>query len=104
VKIPAKYISEAYIRSRVKTYETNAPRDGGRKRDKDINSWAQPLCQSLVATARFVKFSNLILNDSKDGGSRAAGLQLGGKRMFEKVFLGLLSVGLQCRLEDSLEV
>jgi len=51
----------------------------------------------------FVKFSDLVLKESKDGGSGVAGLQLGGKRMCEKVFLGLLSVGFQGRLENGLE-
>ena len=51
----------------------------------------------------FVKFSDLVLEESKDCGSRIAGLQLGGKGMFEKVFLGLLSVGFQGGLEDGLE-
>ena len=53
---------------------------------------------------RFVEFSNLILKDGEDGGSGIAVLQLGGKRMGEKVLLGLLLVGLQGVLEDSLEV
>jgi hypothetical protein len=43
---------------------------------------------------KFVKFSDLVLEESKDGGSRVAGLQLGGKRMCEKVSLGLLLIGL----------
>ena len=50
---------------------------------------------------RFVEFSNLILKDGEDGGSGIAVLQLGGKRMGEKVLLGLLLVGLQGVLEDS---
>jgi hypothetical protein len=68
------YISEAYINSRVETYQTDAPGNSGRKCEQDINSWAQPLDQFLIATVRFVKFSNLILKDSKDGGSSIAGL------------------------------
>jgi len=67
-------------------------------------SWVQPFGQSLVATARFVKFSNLILKDGKDIGNIVAGLQLGGKRMYEKVFLSLLFVGPQGTVENSLEV
>jgi hypothetical protein len=59
---------EAYIDSRCKTYQTNAARDGSRKRGEDVHSWAQPLRQSLIATMRFVEFSNLIFKDSKDGG------------------------------------
>ena len=53
---------------------------------------------------RFIKFSDLVLEESKDGGSRIAGLQLGGKEMCEKIFFGLLSVRFQGRLEDGLEV
>ena len=52
---------------------------------------------------RFVEFSNLVLKDGDDGGSGVAVLQLGGKRMSEKVLLGLLLVGLQRSLEDCLE-
>ena len=80
----------------VETYQTDAPRDGGRKRGEDIDSWAQPLCQSLIATMRFVKFSNLIFKDSNDSSSGVARLQLRDKRMCDEVFLRLLSVGLQC--------
>jgi hypothetical protein len=39
-----------------------------------------------------VKFSNLILKDGKDGGSRVARLKLDGERMSENVLLGLLLV------------
>ena len=52
---------------------------------------------------RFVKFSNLILKDGKDSVGRVASLQLGGKRMGEKILLGLLLVGLDRSLKDSLE-
>ena len=52
---------------------------------------------------RFVEFSNLLLKDSNDSSGRVARLQLGDKRMREKVFLRLLSVGLQRSLEDSSE-
>ena len=52
---------------------------------------------------RFVEFSNLILKDGEDGGSGVALVQLGGKRMGEKILLGLLLVGLYGSLEDSLE-
>jgi hypothetical protein len=34
----------------VETYQTDAPRDGGRKRVEDVYSWAQPLSQPLIAT------------------------------------------------------
>jgi hypothetical protein len=87
----------------VETYKTDAPRDGVRKRTQDIHSRAQPLCQSFVATVNFVKFSDLVLEEGKDGGGRVAGLQLGGKRMCEKVGLGLLLIGLQGSLENGLE-
>ena len=53
---------------------------------------------------RFIKLSNLILKDGEDGVSRAAILQLGGKRMGEKVLLGLLLVGLERYLKDSSEM
>ena len=84
-------------------YHTDAPGNSSRKCAEDVNSWAQPLGQSLIATVRFVKFSNLILKDGENGGSRVAILQLGGKWMSEKVLLSLLLVGLQGRLENSLE-
>ena len=51
----------------------------------------------------FVKFSDLVLEDSNDGGSRVAGFQLGGKGMREKVLIGLLSVGFQGSLKNGLE-
>ena len=103
MRIPANYISEAYIRPRVETYQTDTTGNGGRKRAEDVHSWAQPLRQSLVAAVRFVEFSNLILKNCEYGGSRVAVLQLGGKRMGEEVFLGLLLVGLEGSLEDCLE-
>ena len=52
---------------------------------------------------RFVKLSDLILKYGEYGGSRITVLQLGGKGMNEKVFPGLLLVGLQRNLKDSLE-
>ena len=60
---------ETHVSSRMGTYQTNAPRDGGRKRGEDVHSWGQPLRQSLIATARFVKFLNSILKDGDDSGS-----------------------------------
>ena len=60
---------ETPISSRVETYQTDAPRDGGRKCGEDVHSWGQPLRQSLIATARFVKFLNPILKDGDDSGS-----------------------------------
>jgi hypothetical protein len=92
-----------YASSRVETYQTDAPRDSGRKCAQDIHSGAQPLRQPLVATVGFVKFSDLVLEESNDGGSRVAGFQLGGKRMGEKVILGLLSVEFQGSLKNGLE-
>ena len=59
-----KYIREyfgAYINLSVETYQTNAAGDGRGKCVQDIHSWAQPRCQSLIATARLVKVLNLIL-------------------------------------------
>jgi hypothetical protein len=95
-KIPSKYISEEASRlklaPRVETYETDTARDSSRKRAQDIHSWVQPLGQSLIATASLVEFTDLILKDSNDGGSRIAGLQLGGERMCGEVFLGLLLI------------
>ena len=96
-------LHQAYINSRGEAYQSDAPGNGGRKRADDGNSWTQPLRQSLIATAGFVKFSNLILKGSKDGGISTTSLQLGGKRMGEKVFLGLFLVGFQGSLENSLE-
>ena len=101
--MPVKYISEADIKSTVETNQTNATGNSGRKRVEDVHGWAQPLGQSLIGTVRFVEFSNLILKDGEDGNSRVAVVQPGGKRMSEKVFLGLLLVGLQSSLEYCLE-
>ena len=103
MKIPENYILEAYIKSRVETYQTDATGNGGRKCVEDVHGWSQPLGQSLIAGLRFVKLSNLILKDGDDGFSRVAILQLGGKRMCVKVLLGLLLVGLDRSLKDSLE-
>ena len=94
---------ETHVSSRMGTYETDAPRDSGRKRGEDVHSWGQPLRQSLIATTRFVKFLNSILKDGEYCGNRVAVPQLGGKRMGEKILLGLLLVGLQRSLEDCLE-
>ena len=55
--------------TQIKTHQTDAPGDGGRKRVEDIDSWAQPLCQSLIAGAVFLEFPNLIAKDSKYGSS-----------------------------------
>ena len=98
-----KYISEAHIRSRVETYQTDATGNSGRKCVKDVHGWAQPLGQSLIATVRFVKFSNLILKDGEYGFGRVAILQLGGKWMGEKVLLRLLLVGFESSFKYSLE-
>ena len=88
---------------RVETYQTDAPGNSGRKRTEDVNGWGQPLGQSGVATARFVKFLNLNLEDGDDGVCRTAGLKLGCKRMREKILLGLPLVGLERCFEDCLE-
>ena len=98
-----KYISEAHIRSRVETYQTDATGNSGRECVKDVHGWAQPLGQSLIAIVRFVKFSNLILKDGEDGVIRATILQLGGEGMFDKVFLRLFLVGLDRSFKYSLE-
>ena len=103
MKIPAKYLSESLVRSSVKTYQTDDPGNSVRKRAEDVDGWRQPLRQSGIATARFVKFLDLILKDGDDGVGRLAGLKLGCKRMCEKVILGLLLVGLQRCFEDCLE-
>ena len=87
----------------VETYQTDAAGNSGRKCVEDVHGWAQPLGQSLIAAVRFVKLSNLILKDGEDGVVRVAILQLGGKRMGEKVVLGLLLVGLECSLKYSLK-
>ena len=52
---------------------------------------------------KFVKFSDLVLEESKDGGSRVTGFQLGDKGMCEKVGLGLFLIGLQGSAENRLE-
>ena len=91
-KIHIRGCLKVYISSSVETYQTDAPHDGGRKRGEDIHSWIQPLGQSLIAAARFVEFSHLILKDCKDRGGRFARFQLGGKGMCEKVFLCLLLI------------
>ena len=87
----------------METHQTDATGNSGRKCVEDVHGWAQPLRQSLIAAVKFVIFSDLILKDGDDGVSRVASLQLGGKRMGEKVVLGLLLVGLERSLEDSLE-
>ena len=55
--------------TQIKTHQTDASGDGGRKRVEDIDSWAQPLCQSLIAGTVFLELSNLIVKDSKYGSS-----------------------------------
>ena len=57
------------ISSRSETYQTDASRDGGRKRIEDVDGWAQPLRQSLITVTIILKFSNLTLKDIKNGGS-----------------------------------
>ncbi len=94
---------EAYISPSVETYQADALSKGGRKRAQDVHSWVQPLCQSLVVAASLVEFSNLILKHGKDGASRVACLQLGGKWMCDKVFLGLLFIRFQGSIENGLE-
>ena len=103
MKIPVNYISEAFIRSRVETYQTDATGNSGRKCVEHVDGWAQPLGQSLIAAVRFVKLSDLILKDSEYGVSRVAILQLRGEGMGEKVLLGLFLVGLERGLKDILE-
>ena len=44
------------------------------KRAEDVHSWVQPLSQSLIGTARLVKFSSLISKDGEDGGRRVVRL------------------------------
>ena len=88
---------------RVETYQTDAPGYSGRKRGEDVDGWGQPLGQSGVATAGYIKFLDLILKDGDDSVCRTAGLKLGCKRMREKVLLGLPLVGLERCFEDCLE-
>ena len=94
---------KAYIDSSIGTYETDAVGDDGRKRAQDTHRWGQPLCHSLIATMRVVKLLNLVLKHGNNGTSSVARLQLGGKRVSEKVFLGLLLVGFQGSIENGLE-
>ena len=103
MKIPAIYIYQKLTLERVETYQTDTPRNSSRKCVEDVNGWAQPLGQPLIATVRFVKLLNLIFKDGDNGGSRIAVLQLGCKRMGKEVLFGLLLVGLQGSFEDSLE-
>ena len=88
----------------METYQTDATGNSGRKCVEDVDGWAQPLGQSLVAAARFVKFSHLVLEDGEYGVSRVALLQLRGEGMGEKVLLGLFLVGLERSLKDIPEV
>ena len=83
---------QRFISSRNETYQTDASRDGGRKRVEDVDSRAQPLCQSLIALTALLEFSYSILKEGNNGGTRLARLQLGGERMCEEVFLRLLLV------------
>ena len=53
---------------RFATYQADAPRDGGKKRVETVHSRAPSCGQSLIATARLVELSNLILKNNKDGG------------------------------------
>ena len=101
--MPTESTSDDASRLKFETYQTDATGNSGRKRAEDVDSWTQPLRQPLVATARFVKFSNLILKNDEDSGGRVANVQLGGKWMRKKVRLGLFLVGFQGGLEDSLE-
>ena len=55
--------------TQIKTHQTDAPGDGGRKRIENIDSWAQPLCQSLITGTVLLELSNLIVKDCKDGSS-----------------------------------
>ena len=90
-----KYLRNTFqrlISSRGETYQTDSSRYGGRKRVEDVDSRAQPLGQSLIALTALLKFSNSILKESNNGGSRLARLQLGGERVCEEVFLRLLLV------------
>ena len=103
MKKPEKYVSEAQVGRKVETYQTGAPGNCGRKRGEDVNGWGQPLRQSGIATARFIKFLNLTFKDGDDGVCRIAGFKLCCKRVFEKVVLGLPLVGLQRCFEDCLE-
>ena len=54
---------------RFETYQADAPRDSRGKCVKNVHSWSQPFCQSLIVTTRFVEFSDLILKDRKNGAS-----------------------------------
>jgi hypothetical protein len=98
-----------YIRGRklqslcVETHQADAAGDGSRKRVQDVHSRAQPLRQSVIAAARYVKFSNLVLKQRNDGASRVACLQLRGKRMCDKVFLSLILVRFQSSIENRLK-
>ena len=85
------------------TYHTDTPRNSGRKRVEDVHRWGQPLRQSVITTARFVEFLNLILKDGEDGVGGIARLKLGRKGMCDKVLLCLPLVGLQRCFEDCLE-
>ena len=64
----------------IETYQTDTPSDGGRIRADDIDSWAQPRCQSLIANIRFkitfAKFSRFNLKDSNNSRSGVARSQL----------------------------
>ena len=46
----------------------------------------------------------MLVKDGENRGRRAAGLELGGKGMDEKIFFGALLVGIQRIIEDHLEI
>jgi hypothetical protein len=106
VKIPTKYISKVQGLLWIKCRDLPDQRRWRRrqKRTQDVHSWAQPLGQFLIAAMRFVKFLNLVSKHGKDGASRVARLQLRGKRMRGKIFLGPLFVRFQGSIENGLEV
>ena len=44
------------------------------------------------------------MKDGENGGGRTAGLELGGEGMGEKILFGALFVGIQCIIDDQLEM
>ena len=88
----------------INIYQANSLTKRLRKRIQNVDRWAEPLLQSLVAPLRLPELTDLVLKDRHDSLRRVAFLQLGGERIGGKILFGLFRIGLESFLKNGIEI
>jgi len=85
-------------------HQANTLSESRREGIEDIDSWVEPFRQLVIAAPGLIQLTDLLLNDSENGGGRVACLKLGGEWMSKEVVLCLFFVCFYGIIENELEV